>query len=107
MASDKENVTTFTTEEIAQLGSLARINITEQEGQSLTSDLNAIVHYVAQLQEVQTENIEPLGNVHGAKNVFRKDTASYYANADAILEQTPARSGRFIQVPLVVDHDEN
>ena len=82
------------------------MNISPDESSALTKDLNAIVRYVAQLQEVDTENIEPLGNVHGAKNVFREDTASYYSNADAILEQTPARSGRFIKVPLVVDHDE-
>ena len=100
-----ESSPTLTQEQLAQLARLSRLNLSPDSAAPLTEDVNAILRYVEQLSEVDTEDVEPTNHVHGAHNVFREDKQLSSSQADSILEQAPERSGRFIKVPLVVDQE--
>ena len=64
----------LSTEDVAKIAGLARIDFSNEELQQLSQELDAIVHYVEQLKSVDTEGIEPIAQVTGLVNVLRTDT---------------------------------
>ena len=58
---------------INKIAKLSRIKLEEKEADSLIKDLNSILDWVEQLNEVNTDNIEPLNNVSISTLPLRKD----------------------------------
>lgn len=71
MAENKQ----VTEEEVKHIADLARIELTEEESTRFAREISDVLGYVAQLQEVDTENVEPISQVTGKVNVFREDEA--------------------------------
>jgi aspartyl-tRNA(Asn)/glutamyl-tRNA(Gln) amidotransferase subunit C len=93
----------LTAQEVQWVAHLARLQLTEEELETMTRQLRAIVDYVDQLKQVNTEGIEPMAHVHVQPNVFRADEpAPSLAVADA-LANAPDRRGDFYSVPAVLD----
>jgi aspartyl-tRNA(Asn)/glutamyl-tRNA(Gln) amidotransferase subunit C len=82
---------------------LARLDLAEDELQSITRDLAAIVDYVNQLQAVNTEGVEPLAHAVELNNVFRPDEPAPSLPVDQALANAPQRKGDFYAVPAVLD----
>ncbi len=59
--------------EVAKVALLARLRLSPDELETFTGQLNSIVDYVAQLQELDTEGVEPLAHGVEVRNVFRDD----------------------------------
>jgi len=79
-------------QDIDRLSLLARIDLSSQEKQRLTDQLGAILGYIAKLNEVDTDGVEPMANVTGLENIFRKDTGD-------IVFQYPLQDRK----PLLID----
>lgn len=62
-------------EEVKHIAQLARIELTPDESQRFARELSDVLGYVEQLQEVDTEGVEPITQVTGLKNVLRDDVA--------------------------------
>lgn len=93
----------MTADEVRRLARLARLALTDAELEAMTFQLSRIVDYVAQLQQADTEGIEPLAHALDVHNVFRADEpAASLPVADA-LANAPRRSGDFYSVPAVLD----
>ena len=60
-------------EEVKKIAHLARLGLTEEEIEKYTKQLSSILDYVKQLEEVNTEGIEPTAQVTGLENVMRED----------------------------------
>lgn len=60
-------------EEIGHLLELARIDINQEEKIKLSSDLEEVLNYVQKLNEVKTDNIEPMTGGSFLENVYRED----------------------------------
>ncbi|GBD35715.1 Glutamyl-tRNA(Gln) amidotransferase subunit C [bacterium HR36] len=90
-------------EEVRWVAHLARLECTEEEIGLFTAQLNDIVSYVNQLQEVNTEGVEPLSHCLPIHNVFREDTPGVSLKVDEALANAPARKGDFYAVPAVLD----
>ena len=88
---------------IEQIAELARLNLKPEERMKLTKDLEAILAYVDQLQELDTKNVEPTSHVLPLQNVFRKDEAKPAKVSDALLSHAPKREGKFFKVPKVIE----
>lgn len=67
----------ITTETVKKLGQLAKIELQEEEIESLQKDLSGILGFVAQLEEVDTTGVEPTSQVTDLENVTRDDTENY------------------------------
>lgn len=80
------------------LAKLSRLNFPER----FKKDLENIISYVGKLNSVNTEGVEPLSHVHGAKNVWREDLV-VSSSPEEILEGAPDKSGTFVRTPLVID----
>ena len=60
-------------EDIIHIATLARIGLREDEIEKYQRELSLILDYFKKLEEVDTENIEPIGHITGVDNVLRND----------------------------------
>ena len=86
-----------------KIAKLSRIKIKDSEIDELSSQLSAIVDWVEQLNEVNTENIEPLSNVSMAKLPLRKDIKNTDDNSNDVLSNAPDKLENYFAVPKVVE----
>lgn len=88
---------------VVRISHLARLNIPENEQPQMATDLAKILNWVAQLDEVNVEGVEPLSNVHDMALRMREDKVTDGGIADAILTNAPAKTADFFTVPKVVE----
>ncbi len=93
----------LTADEVRWVAHLARLQLSADEFDLLTRQLSAIVDYVAQLQQVNTDGIEPLAHALDVQNVFRADEPRPSLPVAAALANAPDRRGDFYGVPAVLD----
>lgn len=88
---------------IKNLSTLCRIDCTEEEQESLLRDLEKILGYIEQLQQVNTDNVPSCYQVlEGMENVMREDVVGKLLNRDTFLANAPAHIGGMIRVPPVI-----
>jgi len=88
---------------VNKIARLARLNIPESDKENLTIDLNNILDFVAQLEEVETSTIEPLASVTGHKLPLRIDEVTDGNIEDLVLQNAPEKSSGFFVVPKVIE----
>jgi len=86
-----------------KIAKLSRIKIEANEVDELSSQLSAIVDWVEQLNEIDTDNVEPLSNVSMSKLPLRKDIEDSENNSKKILSNAPDKLEDFFAVPKVLD----
>jgi aspartyl-tRNA(Asn)/glutamyl-tRNA(Gln) amidotransferase subunit C len=88
---------------IKKLTELCRIQCSEDEQDELLKDLEQILGYIEQLQEVSTENIPPCNNIlEGMANVMRADEIGEPLARQLFLDNAPSQIGGMIRVPPVI-----
>lgn len=90
-------------EQVAHVARLARLALDAEEKRRLTEELNAILGYMEQLNEVPTENVEPTAHVFDLVNVFRADETDRTLAGYSPLSNAPETEQRFFVVPRVVE----
>jgi aspartyl-tRNA(Asn)/glutamyl-tRNA(Gln) amidotransferase subunit C len=98
----------LTAEEVRWVAHLARLQLSDAELDTMTRQLAAIVDYVDQLKQVNTEGVEPLAHALTVHDVFRDDEPApslpaAEALANAPDRRTNARGEQFYGVPAVLD----
>jgi aspartyl-tRNA(Asn)/glutamyl-tRNA(Gln) amidotransferase subunit C len=88
---------------VRRVAHLARIAVTEEELAPLRGELNAILAFFAQLEEVNVDNVEPMTSVTPVAMKTRKDEVTDGGIADAVVQNAPAREDHFFLVPKVVE----
>ena len=91
------------TNTINKIAKLARIKLSEQESKDLLKDMNSILDWVEQLNEVNTENVEPLSNISSSILPKREDVSKDTNSSEEILENAPDKLEGFFAVPKVVE----
>ena len=86
-----------------KIAKLSRIKINESEIDELSSQLSSIVDWVEQLNEVNTDSVEPLSNVSMAKLPLRKDIENKKDNSKEVLSNAPDKLEKYFAVPKVVE----
>lgn len=88
---------------IEELTKLSRIGCSEKEQESLLTDLEKILDYVDQLQEINTDNIPACNHVlEGMINVMREDVVGEILPREVFLANAPSHIGGMIRVPPVI-----
>ena len=88
---------------VNKIARLARLEIPEKNKQNLTNDLNNILEFVAQLNEVDTSSVEPLASVTGHKLPLRNDEVTDGNIEQLVLKNAPESSSGFFVVPKVIE----
>jgi len=81
----------LTAEQVRWIARLGRLELGEQELETMTRQLGAIVEYVAQLRRVDTEGVEPLAHALSVSNVFRDDEPAPSLPVEDALANAPQR----------------
>ena len=89
--------------QVEHVAQLARLALNDEEKQRLTEQLNAILTYMEQLNEVSTTDVEPTAHVLDLVNVLRDDTVRQTLRADEALANAPETAQHFFVVPRIVE----
>jgi aspartyl-tRNA(Asn)/glutamyl-tRNA(Gln) amidotransferase subunit C len=92
----------LTREQVEKVSLLARLKLTDAELETMTAQLGAIVGYVEQLAELDTESVEPMAHAVELSNVFRPDEVRPSLAREAMLAGAPSADGEFYLVPAVL-----
>jgi aspartyl-tRNA(Asn)/glutamyl-tRNA(Gln) amidotransferase subunit C len=88
---------------VRRIAALARIRVEEHEVEPLRNDLNGILNWIEQLNEVDVTGVAPLAGATSMKLAMRPDVVTDGGYPDKILSNAPERVGNFFAVPKVVE----
>ncbi|MCV9909234.1 Asp-tRNA(Asn)/Glu-tRNA(Gln) amidotransferase subunit GatC [Brucella sp. HL-2] len=88
---------------VKRVAHLARIAVSEDEAERMTGELNAILGFVEQLNEVDIDGIEPMTSVSPMKMRLREDAVTDGDIANAVVANAPVTEDNFFVVPKVVE----
>ena len=88
---------------IGRIAKLARIRIEDWQAKQLEAELNGILAWIEQLNEVDVEGIEPLTGGAQMALKLREDVVTDGGIVDQVLANAPDRAGDFYAVPKVVE----
>jgi aspartyl-tRNA(Asn)/glutamyl-tRNA(Gln) amidotransferase subunit C len=92
----------ITRAEVEKVSLLARLLLSDEELDRMTSQMGAILGYVDLLSEVDTEQVEPMAHAIEVANVFRDDAARPSLDREAALANAPHRDQECYLVPAVL-----
>jgi aspartyl-tRNA(Asn)/glutamyl-tRNA(Gln) amidotransferase subunit C len=88
---------------VRRIASLARIRVEEHEVENLCHELNGILGWIEQLNEVDVTGIAPLTGAVNMAMAMRPDVVTDGGYPDQVLANAPERIGDFFAVPKVVE----
>ena len=94
---------TITAQTVTRIAKLARIDITEAEKEPLAKEINGIMSWIEQLDEVNTDNVEPLSSVSDTALPWREDKVTDGHKRDDILANAPSSDYGCFVVPKVIE----
>lgn len=93
----------ITKDQVKHVANLARLAVTDEEVEKLTEDLSAIIGYAEQLNELDTEGVEPTTHVLDLKNVMRKDKPKEWITQEDALKNAPEKENGQFKVPSILE----
>ena len=88
---------------VRRVARLARIKVTNDEAERMTNELNSILGFVEQLNEVDVADVEPMTSVVSVKMRRRQDVVTDGEDAAAVTANAPVSEDNFFLVPKVVE----
>ena len=96
---------TFSADEVARLAALARIELTPTELERLAGELEVIVHAVARVSEVVSDDTPATSHPIPLVNVFRQDVPEPQLTAEEAVATAPASEDGFFLVPQILGEE--
>jgi aspartyl-tRNA(Asn)/glutamyl-tRNA(Gln) amidotransferase subunit C len=107
MSNSKEQAKRVDAAEVRRVAELAYLELSADEEVRMQRDLNAILDYVAQLNELDTSAIEPMAQVGeivgNASAPLRADTPTPCLSRESVMISAPETDGSFFKVPKVIE----
>ena len=88
---------------IKHISKLSRISVDDAKADKLAGDLNSIFDFIEKLNELNTDNVEPLTSVAETTLKLRADEVKNENIRDQILKNSPEENEDFFVVPRVVE----
>lgn len=92
----------ITKKDVEHIAALAKLKFSEEEKEKFLHQLNVILEYIDQLNEVPTDNVEPLHHAVELSNVMRDDRIDSHSTTEEALKNAPQRTEQFFKVPKVI-----
>lgn len=90
---------------VTRLAELARLEFEAGELKQIAADLKNMIDFVDQLNEVDTEGVEPLIFISDESNVWREDIAAESITHEEALSNAPKKDSDYFRVPKVMSRD--
>lgn len=88
---------------IKRVATLSRIHVEDAALPALAAEINGILGWIEQLEEVDTTGVEPMSGGGATALRWRADTVTDGGQAEAVLANAPDREGQYFGVPKVVE----
>ena len=88
---------------IKHISKISLISLEDEKTQKLADDLNSIFEFIEKLNELKTDNIEPLTSIAETTLKLRKDEVKSENIREKILKNSPSVNEDFFVVPKVVE----
>lgn len=88
---------------IKKIAHLARLEFDENSAEKMSKDMSQILDWVEQLNELDTEGIEPLTTMSSETNVMREDKIGKHLDHEAGMKNAPKRDSDYFRVPKVME----
>jgi aspartyl-tRNA(Asn)/glutamyl-tRNA(Gln) amidotransferase subunit C len=88
----------LTLEQVNHVAELARLGLTDEEKERLTTELSKILDYIDQLEQLDTSDVEPTAQVGGLVDVFREDRVESSLPIETALQNAPSREDSYFKV---------
>jgi aspartyl-tRNA(Asn)/glutamyl-tRNA(Gln) amidotransferase subunit C len=92
----------ITADDVRKVAQLARLELPEEKITTYTGQLERILEYVAHLEQVDTEGVEPTTRAVEVVNVSRDDAVEPTPVREELLDLAPQREGDFFRVPQIL-----
>jgi len=93
----------ITDEIIDYVSILAKLELSDEEKQAAKNDMSRMLDYIDQLNELDTDGVEPMSHVFPVNNVFREDVVTNQDNKEQVLANAPKQKDGQYQVPKTVE----
>lgn len=93
----------ITKEQVEHVANLARLNLTDEEKEHLTKDMEAIIEFADQINSLDISDVEPTAHVIPINNVFRDDNVRPSMDRDELLSNAPNMDNGCFSVPKIVE----
>ncbi|MCL5093765.1 MAG: Asp-tRNA(Asn)/Glu-tRNA(Gln) amidotransferase subunit GatC [Patescibacteria group bacterium] len=91
-------------EEVENIAKLSRISLTEEEKAKYQTELSSILEWVEKLNEVNTNGVQPTGQITGLFNILDSDEVEKCdISREEILKNAPEKKDGFIKVKKVLE----
>ena len=90
-------------ETIEYVGILAKLELNDQEKEEAKKDMERMLDYIDQLNELDTTGIEPMSHIFPVYNVFREDVVTNGDDRNNMLKNAPAEKDGTYKVPRTVE----
>ena len=90
-------------EEIIHIAKLAMLNLSEQEIDNYTKDMQEILGYAEMINNLDTSNIDETIAATEQKNVFRKDEVIQPQAIEELLKNAPSQDEGMFRIPKVIN----
>ena len=91
--------TMITDETLQYVGILAKLELSDVEKKEAKKDMEKMLAYIDELNELDTKQVEPLSHAFATENVFREDVAEHADGHEEALLNAPQKKGRCFTVP--------
>ncbi|WP_456276905.1 Asp-tRNA(Asn)/Glu-tRNA(Gln) amidotransferase subunit GatC [Bacillus sp. AK128] len=90
-------------DQVKHVAHLARLAITEEEAEVFQKQLDSIITYAEQLNELNTDDVEPTSHVLNMRNVLREDKAEKGLPIEEVLKNAPDHKDGQVRVPAILE----
>jgi len=91
---------------VRHVGVLSRIDLTDEQVEKFAAQLGAIIEAFDKLNELDTENVEPMAHAVEIRNVLADDVPGVSLSPAEALANAPQRDGDFFKVPRVIGDNQ-
>lgn len=88
---------------VHDIAHLARLEVSQEKEQEMAQELSKIIDWMEQLNEVNTDEVEPLIHMSTEVNVLREDTEGNFLTHEEGLKNAPKKDSNYFRVPKVID----
>lgn len=93
----------ITLETVEYVAALARLNLSHEEKEMMSTQMGDILNYMDKLNTLDTTGVPPLEHVEHMTNIFREDVVKDSFDREKILENAPDKENGAFRVPKIVE----
>ena len=88
---------------VDKLADLAKLEFDAESKKGIVKDLNRVIGFIEKLNEINTDNLEPLVYMSNEVNIMREDDVKHDITQQEALKNAPKKDSDYFKVPKVID----